>query len=37
MSNYDGFVQVNKLTGDEEQQEIKRFDDLKVALTKTKM
>ena len=29
MSNYDGFVQVNKLTGDEEQQEIKRFEDLK--------
>ena len=29
MANYDGFVQVNKLSGDEEQQEIKRFEDLK--------
>ena len=29
MSNYDGFVQVNKLSGDEELEEIKRFESLK--------
>ena len=28
MNNYDGFVQVKKLDGDEETQEIKRFKDL---------
>ena len=29
MNNYDGFIQVNKLEGDEEQQEIKRFETFK--------